>query len=808
MLTNISTMGVKKMSQQEQQQTSAPLRLPLLPLRGIVVFPAMVVPLDVGRPKSVAALEQASMDNNQILLVAQKDPRLSEPQPSDLYEIGVLAEIKQLLRMPGSNSVRVLVEGKQRIRVVEIVEDDPALICEVELLEEEAGAEPLELEANRRLCLDYIQKYVKWSKKIPTEVYASVEALEDPAVLADIIASHLLVKVEERQRILEALDTSTRLEVLCQILMQELEVLELENKIQSRVRKQIERIQKEHYLREQMKAIQRELGEGEDRQEELAEYQEKIKKLPASIREKAEKELKRLAKMPSMSAEAVVVRTYLDVLVDLPWKKKSRDRLDLEVAQQILDEDHWGLEKVKERIIEFLAVRKLTTKMKGQILCLVGPPGVGKTSLARSIARAMERKFVRISLGGVRDEAEIRGHRRTYIGSMPGKIISSMRQAGTINPVLLLDEIDKMSSDLRGDPAAALLEVLDSEQNHNFVDHYLEVPYDLSQVFFITTANVASEIPKPLLDRMELIEISGYTDQEKLQIAKRHLIPKQLTRHGLSEDQFAISDKMLLEVIHGYTREAGVRNLERTIAALCRKTAREITTGKKTVRITTKARLTAFLGAPRYRHDTMDERDEIGVATGLAWTQVGGDILKIEATVMPGKGNLLLTGKLGDVMQESAQASLSYVRSRAKQLGIAPDFYQKCDVHIHVPEGAIPKDGPSAGITITTALASALSKKPVSAKVAMTGEVTLRGKVLPIGGLKEKVLAAHRAGIKTVIIPEDNRKDLEEVPAQVRRKMRFVFVEHMDQVLSEALVYRPTALKEISASEEAQPYLV
>lgn len=798
------------MKQQENENSNAPQQLPLLPLRGIVVFPSMVVPLDVGRPKSIAALERATMADNRILLVAQKDSKLTDPGADELYKIGTIAEIKQLLRMPGSNSVRVLVEGKQRAKMGAIIEDNPCLVAQTEPLADSFPLKPLELEALRRISLDYFQKYVKWSKKIPMEVISSVETVEDPGLLADLIASHLTVQVKERQKILEAQDSGLRLQILSGILSRELELLELENKIQSRVRQQMERIQKEYYLREQLKAIQKELGEGDDKEGELAEYQSKIDKarLPRAVREKAEKELKRLAKMPAMSAEAVVVRTYLDWLLDLPWNKKTRDRLDLELAQQILDEDHWGLEKVKERIIEFLAVRKLTNKMKGQILCLVGPPGVGKTSLARSIARAMERKFVRLSLGGVRDEAEIRGHRRTYIGSMPGKIISSMRQAGSVNPVLLLDEVDKMNSDFRGDPASALLEVLDSEQNSNFSDHYLEVPYDLSQVFFITTANVASNIPRPLLDRMELIEIPGYTEEEKLQIAKRHLLPKQLSSHGLKKDQLTVSDKILVEVIQNYTREAGVRTLERTLAALCRKAAREVIDGKEQIKLTSKTKLSSYLGAPRYRHGQKDERDEIGVATGLAWTEVGGELLKIEVTVVPGKGNLLLTGKLGDVMRESAQASFSFIRSRARQLGIDPDFYEKCDVHIHVPEGAIPKDGPSAGITIATALASALSERPVSAKVAMTGEITLRGKVLPIGGLREKTLAAHRAGIRTIILPEENRKDAEEIPQKIRKQMKLVFVEHMDQVLDLALAYPVHTLKEVSAAEELPNYLV
>lgn len=794
---------------QKEENTNVPLKLPLLPLRGIVVFPTMVVPLDVGRPKSIAAIEQATMGDNRILLVAQKDSKLEDPQADELYETGVIAEVKQLLRLPGNNSVRVLVEGKERAGLEAIVEEEPCLVAQAQLLETETDTDPLELEALRRICLDYFQRYVKWSKKLPPEVFSSVETVEDPGLLSDLIASHLTVKVPHRQQLLELADSGQRLQALAGILSRELELLELENKIQGRVRKQMERIQKEYFLREQLKAIQKELGEGDDREEELAEYRKKMEKarLPKAVQKKAEKELKRLSKMPTMSAEAVVVRTYLDCLLDLPWHKKTRDRLDLKLAQQILDEDHWGLEKVKERIIEYLAVRKLTGKAKGQILCLVGPPGVGKTSLARSIARAMERKFVRFSLGGVRDEAEIRGHRRTYIGSMPGKIISSMRQAGSVNPVLLLDEVDKMNSDFRGDPASALLEVLDSEQNSNFADHYLEVPYDLSGVFFLTTANVAANIPRPLLDRMELIELPGYTEEEKLQIAKRHLLPKQLVAHGLKKEQLEISDKILVEVIQSYTREAGVRNLERTVATLCRKAAKEIIEGKEKIKLTTRTKLSSYLGPIKYRHGQKDTTDEVGVATGLAWTEMGGELLKIEVTVVPGKGNLLLTGKLGDVMRESAQASFSFVRSRAEELGVDPDFYEKCDVHIHVPEGAIPKDGPSAGITITTALASALSGRPVSSKVAMTGEVTLRGKVLPIGGLREKVLAAHRAGIRTIILPQENRKDAEEIPAKIRKQMKLVYAEHMDQVLGKALAYPLPTLKEVSAAEEMTQYL-
>ncbi len=610
---------------QKEENTNVPLKLPLLPLRGIVVFPTMVVPLDVGRPKSIAAIEQATMGDNRILLVAQKDSKLEDPQADELYETGVIAEVKQLLRLPGNNSVRVLVEGKERAGLEAIVEEEPCLVAQAQLLETETDTDPLELEALRRICLDYFQRYVKWSKKLPPEVFSSVETVEDPGLLSDLIASHLTVKVPHRQQLLELADSGQRLQALAGILSRELELLELENKIQGRVRKQMERIQKEYFLREQLKAIQKELGEGDDREEELAEYRKKMEKarLPKAVQKKAEKELKRLSKMPTMSAEAVVVRTYLDCLLDLPWQKKTRDRLDLKLAQQILDEDHWGLEKVKERIIEYLAVRKLTGKAKGQILCLVGPPGVGKTSLARSIARAMERKFVRFSLGGVRDEAEIRGHRRTYIGSMPGKIISSMRQAGSINPVLLLDEVDKMNSDFRGDPASALLEVLDSEQNSNFADHYLEVPYDLSGVFFLTTANVAANIPRPLLDRMELIELPGYTEEEKLQIAKRHLLPKQLVAHGLKKEQLEISDKILVEVIQSYTREAGVRNLERTVATLCRKAAKEIIEGKEKIKLTTRTKLSSYLGPIKYRHGQKDTTDEVGVATGLGLRWAG-----------------------------------------------------------------------------------------------------------------------------------------------------------------------------------------
>lgn len=762
--------------------------LPLLPLRGILVFPHMVIHLDVGREKSVKAIEEAMLRDRQIFLATQKEAQTDSPEVEDIYEIGTVAELKQLLKLPGG-TIRVLVEGISRGRTLGYIDVDPYFQVEIEQYAEDFP-KTTELEALMRNLVQQFEQYVKLSKRIPPETVVSVVNIEAPGRLADIVASHLPLRIEDKQSMLEAIPIRERLEKLCAIVARELEIVELERRINVRVRKQMEKTQKEYYLREQMKAIQRELGEKDERMAEGEEYREKIAalKLPKEVEEKALKEVERLEKMPPMAAEATVVRNYLDWLVALPWTKKTRDRLDINAAQVVLDEDHYALKKVKERILEYLAIRKLAKKMKGPILCFVGPPGVGKTSLGKSIARAMERKFVRMSLGGVRDEAEIRGHRRTYVGAMPGRIIQGMRTAGSKNPVFLLDEIDKMSMDFRGDPSSALLEVLDPEQNNAFSDHYVEIPFDLSHVMFITTANVYHSIPRPLLDRMEVIHISGYTEEEKVQIAVRHLIPKQIKEHGLTKERLTISGNAVRRIIREYTRESGVRNLEREIAALCRKTAKEIVSGKaERVRVTLR-NIELLLGIPRYRYGLAEQADQVGMATGLAWTEVGGDTLAIEVAVCKGKGNLVLTGKLGDVMRESAQAGYSYVRSRAAELGIEQSFHEKIDVHIHVPEGATPKDGPSAGITMATALASALSGRLVRHNVAMTGEITLRGRVLPVGGLKEKVLAAHRAGIKTVVLPAANRKDMEEIPANVQNKLEFVLVDHMDEVLETAMV--------------------
>ncbi|MGI6129165.1 MAG: endopeptidase La [bacterium] len=765
--------------------------LPLLPLRGIQVFPYMVVHLDVGRPKSIAAMEEAMVQDKQILLVTQKDPRIDEPESNEIYRVGTVAEIKQLLKIPGG-TMRVLVEGLARGRIVSTAKTDPFYLVDCEQYEEvQPEQESAEVEALTRGIISRFEQYVKLSKKVAAETVVSIVSVEDPGRLADLIGAHLNLKQDDKQKLLDAVKIPERLEILYGFLNRELEILELERKIGVRVRKQLEKSQREYYLREQLKAIQTELGERGEGENEAQEFKQRIAEteLPSEVREKANREADRLGKMPPMTAEAAVVRTYLEWLLALPWDKFTEDRLDLDQAEKILNEDHYGLKKVKERILEYLAVRKLAKKMKGPILCLVGPPGVGKTSLAKSVARAIERKFVRISLGGVRDEAEIRGHRRTYVGALPGRIIQGMRQANSKNPVFLMDEIDKMSMDFRGDPSAALLEVLDPEQNNAFSDHYIELPFDLSHVMFITTANTTHTIPRPLLDRMEVISIPGYTEEEKLHIGRRFLLPKQIEEHGLKPEQLKLSDNTIKGIIREYTREAGVRNLERSIATLCRKSAREIVQGKEQDKVNITSRnLNTYLGAPRFRFGVAQKKDELGVATGLAWTQVGGDVLSVEVSIMHGKGNLTLTGQLGDVMRESAQAGHTYIRSRAQDLGISADFNEKHDVHIHVPEGAIPKDGPSAGVTMATALASTLSGKPVRSDVAMTGEITLRGRVLPVGGIKEKVLAAHRAGIKTVILPEENRRDLDDIPRHVRRKLNFVFVENMDQVLKQALV--------------------
>ncbi|MBX5436586.1 MAG: endopeptidase La [Alicyclobacillaceae bacterium] len=763
---------------------------PLLPLRGLLVYPLTVLPFDVGREKSIKALERAMVNDNLILLTSQVDVQVDDPVESDLYRVGTVSRIQQMMKLP-NGTIRVLVEGIERARIEQFLRTTDWFEVQVRRFpDEEAPEMTSELQAMMRSVLQQFEQYVKLSKKVEQETYAVVSDIEHPGRLADAIASRLPLKVKEKQELLETFDIPQRLEKLLRILSDEREVLELERKIHQRVRKQMERTQKEYYLREQMKAIQKELGEREGRAAEVEELREQMAKkaLPQAVAERIEKELERLERIPPSSAEGTVARTYIDWLLALPWLEQAETRIDLQKAERILNEDHYGLEKVKERILEFLAVQKLVERQTGPIICLAGPPGVGKTSLARSIAKSLGRPFVRVSLGGVRDEAEIRGHRRTYIGALPGRIIQGMKQAGKRNPVFLLDEIDKMASDFRGDPAAAMLEVLDPELNNSFSDHYIEIPYDLSHVMFITTANNVFEIPAPLRDRMEVIQLSGYTEIEKLEIAKRHLVPKQRENHALTGNHLRIPDEVLLELIRGYTRESGVRQLDRLIASVCRKVARKVAAGERRRIAVSREMLQEFLGPAPYRHGLVEETDQVGVVTGLAWTEAGGDTLTIEVSVVPGKGKVVLTGHLGDVMKESAQAALSYIRSRAKQLGIPADFADHVDIHIHVPEGAIPKDGPSAGIAMATAIASALTNRPVARTVAMTGEITLRGRVLPIGGLKEKALAAHRAGVETVIIPEGNAKDLRDVPEAVRDRLRFVPVKHMDEVLAESLL--------------------
>ena len=762
--------------------------LPLLPLRGILVFPYMIIHLDVGREKSVKALEAAMLAERQIVLATQMDAQIDTPTPEEIYRCGTVAEIKQLLKLPGG-TIRVLVEGLRRARIEAYLETEDFFQVEVSEAVEDVQATPA-VEAYKRNMVEAFEKWAKLSKKIPPETLVSVLSINESGRLADLIASHLALKLEDKQMLLEALDVEERLEKLCDILARELEILELEKKISGQVRKQMEKTQKEYYLREQMKAIQKELGDKDERMAEVEEYRRRLAalELPKETADKIAKEIDRLEKMPSMTAETAVLRNYLDWVLVLPWKEETEDLLDITAAETILNEDHYGLEKVKERILEYLSVRQLTESMKGPILCLVGPPGVGKTSLARSVARSLGRKFVRISLGGVRDEAEIRGHRRTYVGALPGRIIQGMRTAGSKNPVFLLDEIDKMNADFRGDPSSALLEVLDPEQNNTFSDHYVELPFDLSKVLWMVTANVLHSIPRPLLDRMEIIHLAGYTEEEKLEIAKQYLLSKQLKENGLKPSKLNVPEKVLVRLIREYTREAGVRGLERTIATLCRKAARQIVQNKKkSIRVTEK-NLETYMGIPRFRQSPAEKKNQIGVSTGLAWTEVGGDVLPVEVSVLNGKGALLLTGKLGEVMRESAQAGVSYIRSRVEELGIDEEFHAKKDLHIHLPEGAIPKDGPSAGITMATAVISALTGRAVRGDLAMTGEITLRGRVLPVGGVKEKVLAAHRLGIRTIILPKENRRDLEDIPADIRKELRFVEVEHMDEVLKEALV--------------------
>jgi len=790
------------------------IEMPVLPLRDVVVYPHMVIPLFVGREKSIRALDAAMEADKQILLVAQKSPEIDDPEAGDLYEVGTVAQVLQLLKLP-DGTIKVLVEGVSRATIDGYVDRDSALMARGTVVEATFEREERELEVTVRSLMSLFEQYVKMNRKIPPELLSTLSGIEDPSRLADTIAAHLSIRLADKQKLLEAIEVGARLEMLIGFVDGEIDVQQLEKRIRGRVKSQMEKSQREYYLNEQMKAIQKELGEVDDAPNELEELTKKIAAagMPKPVETKAKAELNKLKQMSPMSAEATVVRNYLDWLVGVPWKKRSKIRKDLKAAQEVLDADHYGLEKVKDRILEYLAVQTRVKQMKGAILCLVGPPGVGKTSLGQSIAKATNRKFVRMSLGGVRDEAEIRGHRRTYIGSMPGRIVQNLNKTGTRNPLFMLDEIDKMSMDFRGDPSSAMLEVLDPEQNFAFNDHYLEVDLDLSEVMFVATAN-SLNIPGPLLDRMEVIRIPGYTEDEKLGIAMRYLVPKQLKANGLKLEELKISEAAVREIVRYYTRESGVRNLEREISKICRKVVKEIAlAGPKTekkgkrkdsaVTVTPK-NIDHYLGVQRYDFGRAEELAEVGLVTGLAWTEVGGDLLQIEAALMPGKGGLLHTGQLGDVMQESIKAALSVVRARAERLGLDPDFHQKFDIHVHVPEGATPKDGPSAGIAMCTALVSALSKVPVRADVAMTGEITLRGRVLPIGGLKEKLLAALRGGIRTVIIPEENKKDLADIPKNVTQGLEIIPVRWIDEVLDIALVkpLLPREKEPVAASPE------
>ena len=771
-------------------ETNLQKTMPALALRGLTVFPNMLLHFDVGRAASIKALDESMGSGQPIFLVAQRDLAVEDPQEKDLYSVGTVCNVRQLLRLPGDN-VRVMVEGLSRGRLLEMTQTEPYLAARVEELPaEQPVRRSARTEALIRQTYELFESFIELAPKMTPDILLSVLSSEDPGYIADYIAQNLPMRTGDKQAILEELRPVRRLERLCQSLRREVEILEMEQELQGKVREQLTRSQRDYVLREQMKVIQQELGEdGAGGDSELAEYRQRIAgaKLPREVAEKLNKEVGRLEKQPFGSAEASVIRGYLDTVLELPWGKKTKERVDVAAARKVLDADHFGLDKVKERILEFLAVKQLAPQLRGQILCLVGPPGVGKTSIAMSMARALNRKLARISLGGVHDEAEIRGHRKTYVGAMPGRIIAAVRQAGTCNPLLLLDEIDKLGNDQRGDPASALLEVLDAEQNSTFRDHYLEVPFDLSDVLFITTANTLDTIPRPLLDRMEVIELTSYTDEEKLQIAKRHLLPRERKRHGLRAGQLKLTDDAIREVIRGYTRESGVRILERRLAALCRKAAmRVVSDGVKSVHVTGD-NVEEYLGVRRYHPERLPRTEQVGVVNGLAWTSVGGEILEVEAAVVPGTGKVELTGNLGDVMKESAHAALSFIRSQADRLGIPADFYKEKDIHVHFPEGAVPKDGPSAGIAITTAMVSALTGAPVRREIAMTGEVTLRGRVLPIGGLKEKTMAAYRSGIKTVFLPADNLPDLEDIDPTVRAALRFVPVEQVDTVLAEAL---------------------
>ncbi len=785
------------------------MRAPLMPLRDVVVFPSMVAPLFVGRDRSVAALEYAMEHGKTIFLATQREAKVDEPREGDIYQVGTLSTVLQLLRLP-DGTVKALIEGRERARIMGFQPNPDFFMVDLEVLDQ--GFPPdLESEALIRSVVASFDQYAKLNKKIPKEVLLSVSAITDPGALSDTVVGHLPLKLDDKQQLLELIEPNRRLSRLFELLRSEIEILQIERRIKSRVKRQMEKTQREYYLNEQMRAIQKEMGEKDDLKSEVRDLEEKLKKkpMPREARQKVEGELKKLKMMSPMSAEATVVRNYVDWLMALPWRERTRDVLDLKAAHTILDEDHYGLEKPKERILEFLAVQALTKKIKGPILCFVGPPGVGKTSLARSIARAMGRNFIRVSLGGVRDEAEIRGHRRTYIGAMPGRIIQGLKQAGTNNPVFMLDEVDKVGADYRGDPTSALLEVLDPEQNFAFSDHYLNLPYDLSKVMFITTANVEDTIPEPLWDRMEVIELGGYTEEDKLAIAKGFLIPRQRKEAGLDEGRVAFSEGGLLEIIRSHTREAGLRNLEREIGSVCRKVARKVAEGFEGSYKINAGNLERFLGVPKFLPEDEQGEGEVGVATGLAWTAFGGEVLRVEVSALEGKGNLTITGSLGEVMRESAQAALSYARSRAAELGLKKGFYEDLDLHVHVPSGAIPKDGPSAGITLATAIISALTGVPVKEEVAMTGEVTLTGKVLPIGGLKEKSLAALRAGMALMLVPEKNHKDIKELPQKVKRKIKIVSVKHMDEVLPLVLAKwpldKPARSRKKSAPKKAKP---
>lgn len=762
--------------------------VPLLPLRGMLVFPTMVLHLDVGRERSIQALEQAMMNDHLVFLTTQKDVSVEMPSENDLYEMGTLTKVNQMLKLP-NGTIRVLVEGISRAKMKSFVDQGLYFATSLEIFEDDIEQD-VEIEALMRTMLEYFEQYIKLSKKISAETFATVADIEEPGRMADLIVSHLPMKIQDKQAILELVDVKARLGKVIKIIHNEREVLNLERKIGQRVKQSMDRTQKEYFLREQMKAIQKELGDSEGKTGEVSDLAQKIEdaQMPDHVKKAAFKELNRYEKVPSTSAESSVIRSYIDWLISLPWKKSTKDDLNIHKAEKILERDHYALDKVKERVLEYLAVQQLTKSLRSPILCLVGPPGVGKTSLARSIATSMGRNFVRISLGGVRDESEIRGHRRTYVGAMPGRIIQGMKKAGTINPVFLLDEIDKMSNDFRGDPSSAMLEVLDPAQNSSFSDHYIEETYDLSKVMFLATANDLASIPGPLRDRMEIITIAGYTEIEKIHIAKDHLLPRQIIEHGLTKSQLQMRDEAIKMLVRYYTREAGVRELERQLASICRKAAKIIVSGERKRVVVTESYLEELIGKKKYSYGQAELEDQVGVATGLAYTTVGGDTLQIEVSLSPGSGKLILTGKLGDVMKESAQAAFSYVRSKAEELQLDKNFHESCDIHIHVPEGAVPKDGPSAGITIATALVSALTGRAIRKEVGMTGEITLRGRVLAIGGLKEKSLSAHRAGLTTIILPKENEKDIEDIPESVRQDLTFVPVSHMDKVLATALV--------------------